>query len=446
MLAVLGHIDAVHGSYYLLMHLVVKAGTSEAILRMPSVLAMAVAAWLTAVIGGELAGPRTGLAGGLLFAMSPLTTEYAQDARPFALVTCLAVLASYRFVIFIRTGRTKDAAWYGVALAACGLMNVFGLLLLAGHAATLALSPVRKDRLLRFAWAAAAAALVVSPVALLAASEVAQVSWERKPGPATVAGILAALAVAAIAALAAIRSAHEQQAAHGISQVDTLRVGTAPLVILSAPWLIIPVTILVIGSQIPIPSAPGAAASAAAGSGIWQPRYLLFCFPALVLLLVALTARLRPKAATILTVALIAGAAAAQPFTRPATSPDNLRAVSALLQARARSGDAVIFPNIAKRLIKAAYPAGFAHVRDVGLDRSATARDSLYGLNVSSHVLWHRLAGTERVWMIIFPVPRPVKYFGNPTAPRAFCLERSWQFSLNMVLLYHRCLKAERPI
>lgn len=36
MLTVLRHIDAVHGSYYPLMHLVVKLGTSEAVLRMPS--------------------------------------------------------------------------------------------------------------------------------------------------------------------------------------------------------------------------------------------------------------------------------------------------------------------------------------------------------------------------------------------------------------------------
>jgi mannosyltransferase len=281
MLAVLGHIDAVHGSYYLLMHLVVKFGASEAIVRMPSVLAMTAAAWFTAVIGSELAGPLPGLAGGLLFAISPLTTEYAQDARPFAMVTCLAALASYRFVIFIRTGRTKDAAWYGAALALCGLMNVFGLLLLTGHAATLALSPVRKDRLLRFAGAAATATLVVSPVAWLAATEVAQVSWERRPGLATVASILAALAAAAVVALMAIRPERQPQTSDGTSQVYTARFGTDPLVRLSAPWLIIPVAFLVIGSQISIPSAPGAAAGAAAGSGIWQPRYLLFCFPAL---------------------------------------------------------------------------------------------------------------------------------------------------------------------
>ncbi|HET9897977.1 MAG TPA: glycosyltransferase family 39 protein [Streptosporangiaceae bacterium] len=433
MMSMLGHIDAVHGAYYLLIHVLAKLGTSEAVLRMPSVVAMAAAAWFTAALGRDLAGARTGLACGLLFAVSPVTTEYAHDARPFALVTCLAALASYRFVSFVRTGTRRDAAWYGAVLAACGLMNVFGMLLVVSHAVTLAASPVRADRVRRFGFAAGAATLVVSPVAWLAATEISQVGWERKPSAYIVFGLLTSLVVAGIAARVAVRGARSS------SVQSSATLGTAPLIRLSAAWLLLPLAILLIASQIPIPAAPGASISASAGAGIWEPRYLLFCIPGLVLFVVGLISRLNVKISIIVTSAVMAGAVAAQPLARPATSSDDIRAVATLLQARSRDGDAVVFPDIAKRLIKDAYPAGFTHVTDVGLDRSPAARNSLYGLNASPRILWQRLAGTKRVWLVTFPVPRPGRYYGHATRPRAFCLERTWRFPLNMVRLYHRC-------
>jgi mannosyltransferase len=430
MMSVLGHIDAVHGAYYLIIHLVVKIGTSETILRLPSVLAIAAAAWFTAAIGRELAEAWTGLACGLLFAVTPITTEYAHDARPFAMVTGLAVLTSYRFVIFVRTGKRQDAVWYGAALAACGFMNIFGMLLIAGHAATLVASPVRADRMRSFAYAAGAAILAVSPVALLAATEVRQVGWERRLGAIVVLALLATMIVLGIAARAVVRSSFRSPSA---------TLGRAPIIRLSAPWLILPVAILLVASQIPITSPPGGSSGASAAAGIWEPRYLLFCLPGLVLLIVGLISALRPRPAIVLTSVVIAGAAAIQPLARPGTSSDDIRAVAALLQVQARQGDAVVFPDIAKRLIKDAYPAGFTRLKDVGLDTSPAARNSLYGLNVSPGVLWQRLAGPKRIWMVVFPVSQPGRYYGNASDPHAFCLQRSWQYPLNLVLLYRRC-------
>jgi len=226
MLAVLGHIDAVHGSYYLLMHLVVKLGNSAAVVRTPSVLAMTVAAWFTTRLGIKLAGGRIGLVAGLLFAASPLTTEYAQDARPFAMVTCLAVLASYRFVVFVRTGARPHAIWYGVALATCGLMNVFGLLIVAGHAVTLVGSPVHRDRLRWFAYSAGAAVLAVSPVVWLAATEVGQVGWERGPGAAVALAVLVGLAVVGLLAWRTAPRRASPMSTMGISQNRSALLGS----------------------------------------------------------------------------------------------------------------------------------------------------------------------------------------------------------------------------
>ncbi len=50
----LRHVDVVHGTYYLLMHGWAAVGTSPAVLRIPSVIAMCVAVALTAVLAARL--------------------------------------------------------------------------------------------------------------------------------------------------------------------------------------------------------------------------------------------------------------------------------------------------------------------------------------------------------------------------------------------------------
>ncbi len=84
--ALLGHQDAVHGAYYLLMHVIAAvAGTSATALRFPSLCAMVIAAGFVAATGRRAAalaaapdsGQRldipalTGLLSGLLFATAP---------------------------------------------------------------------------------------------------------------------------------------------------------------------------------------------------------------------------------------------------------------------------------------------------------------------------------------------------------------------------------------
>src|SRR5439155_265575 len=84
-----GHIDAVITPYYLLMHAwIAAAGTSATALRLPSVLAMAVAAVVTSVIGRRLASTAqlpapaaTGVLAGLLFAAAPQVAGYGQGRQ-----------------------------------------------------------------------------------------------------------------------------------------------------------------------------------------------------------------------------------------------------------------------------------------------------------------------------------------------------------------------------
>lgn len=73
------------------MHLVVGLlGSSEAAVRLPSLVGMSGAAGMTAVLGRRLAAnsavflapPVPGVTAGLLLVAIPQTTHYAQDSRP----------------------------------------------------------------------------------------------------------------------------------------------------------------------------------------------------------------------------------------------------------------------------------------------------------------------------------------------------------------------------
>ncbi|MFG2058297.1 glycosyltransferase family 39 protein [Micromonospora sp. NPDC048930] len=129
-----GTIDAATGPYYLFMHgWTALLGTSPAALRLPSALAMAAAAGLTARLGERLAGARVGLLAGLLLAVLPGTSRYGQEARPYALATLLAVLATLLLVDAL--GRPTWRRWTGYAVAAAllGLTHMIALTLFAAH-------------------------------------------------------------------------------------------------------------------------------------------------------------------------------------------------------------------------------------------------------------------------------------------------------------------------
>src|SRR5262249_49726072 len=99
----LGQIDAVHGLYYLLMHGWAAIGTSPAVLRIPSVLAMSAAAGMTALLGARLS--RSGWAGlfaGLIVALTPAMSFYAQTARSYALVFATVVGSTLALVAAVQ--------------------------------------------------------------------------------------------------------------------------------------------------------------------------------------------------------------------------------------------------------------------------------------------------------------------------------------------------------
>ncbi|WP_434741846.1 hypothetical protein [Micromonospora sp. SH-82] len=183
-----GSVDAVLTPYYAVTKAYATvAGTGTAALRLPSVVAIVGATVVVAVLGRRLGGAGAGFTAGLVFALLPVTSRYAQEARPYAFVilaSAVAVLALDRALARPTPGRL---AGYAAACAAAGLLHpLSGLLLLAGHAVGAGwwcLTTAGADRSRRTGrrWLVAAG-VGASPAVLLGwwgAGQTGQVSWIR---------------------------------------------------------------------------------------------------------------------------------------------------------------------------------------------------------------------------------------------------------------------------
>jgi mannosyltransferase len=110
--------------YYLLLHLWMRAaGTSEEATRWLSVLCALVSVPVAWWAARALFGTRTAWMAAVLAATSPFLTQYAQEARMYALVALLALVASGTYARAFAIGGTERerrpwAIGYAVALAA----------------------------------------------------------------------------------------------------------------------------------------------------------------------------------------------------------------------------------------------------------------------------------------------------------------------------------------
>ena len=128
-------VDAVLAPYYTLAWAWTRLfGDSDVALRLPSLLAMAGTAALVGALGARLANARAGLLAGLVLAVLPASSRFAQEARPYALTTFAATLATLLLVRAVDRPAVGRLAGYAAAVALAGLMNEIAILLLAAHA------------------------------------------------------------------------------------------------------------------------------------------------------------------------------------------------------------------------------------------------------------------------------------------------------------------------
>ena len=175
----LRNVDVVHGGYYLLMHgLFACFGAGTTTLRLPSVLAMAVAAACVAAIGHRLADKWVGLAAGMALGLLPAVQFHLQEGRPYALVAAGAGISTWLLVRLLH-GRDRTAYWvaYGGTVLMCGLLNWLSLMVLLAHLATLVRTRAGRRVWIRWAASSTAATAGVLPLALFSREQAQQVAW-----------------------------------------------------------------------------------------------------------------------------------------------------------------------------------------------------------------------------------------------------------------------------
>jgi len=430
----LGHQDAVHGAYYLLMHVVAAVlGTSAAALRFPSLCAMVIATGFVAATGRRAAAlapapdagrngrgldvpALTGLLSGLLFATAPYMTYYAQMARSYAIETMFAVIASYLLLRAWPDGRWRWWLGYAAAVALTGLFNIFGLLIVAAHGVTLLLTdargqtaPGRRIGRIPMRWLAAcgAAVIVLGPLLGLASRQQVQIAWLNRPTLnamerllVNLAGSRPLIAPFALLALAGLLTAWRADHWRPLNPAA-----------IALPWLVVPPFVLIAVSFV---------------KPVYYVRYIEFCLPALAILAGAgLTGLIRLAAVTplrrsrpgrwrlgplrlawlpaVLAVAVLGALLAGpqQAIRQTAARPDNLRLASAIVAAHEQPGDVVFYLPATMHVLGTAYPAPFARLRDIARNKSAIASGTLTGTEITSPArLKSRFTDVRRVWVV----------------------------------------------
>lgn len=415
-------IDGVNGPYYLLTHAWLRlAGDSVAALRMPAALAMTAAAGVTAALGATLFHPRVGLVAGLLFAVVPSTSRYGQEARPYALATLLAVVATLLLVRSLRCPTWRRWIGYAAALAWLGLLHLVAVSLVAGHAVAVGAAWWRRrdPRSLRWLPALLPAAGLVTPLALLGrAQQGRQLDWVDRPSLAELAGLPGAVAQAGavgglLVGLAVLAVAgyprwtgwagHPGCAGHpGLARAGR-PVGDEWRWTLAA-ILLLPAALLFLGGLV---------------SPLWVPRYLLFVVPfGCVLAATALVPShpvpahpatraappLRAALPIVLLVALLGAAdqmALRTTHEWPRSRPVDYPRAARIIAAHQRPGDGMVFSPRADWAFldtAIAYHLRRNRPRDVLLARDPVGRADLFGTECAQPA--ECLAGVDRLWML----------------------------------------------
>jgi mannosyltransferase len=382
LLALAGNVDAVHTTYYALLHVWISvAGTSELATRTPSSIAVGFLIAAIVVLGERLGGMRLGVAAGISGIALPRITYMATEARSYAFAAMGAAWIMVLVVALLGSPRTparpglRRLVWaaLGLAIGAASWMFLYVVLLVPVIAVVLLVR--RRDLLRSWIWTAAVAVVVTAPIALVAYAERRQIAflahrdvvspdgvfvsqWFLKPWPALLGWTIILLAV-----VLCVRRRRDLRA-----------------LLVAGAWTVLPTALLLLAGVV---------------SPIYTSRYPSFCVGGVALLIglgvvrIAETVRGRiPQLALgAVVLALVVGVAA--PVYAAQRGPFGQAGGADFKQAAeevsdlAHPGDAVVFgedtkPSLDPRIALRLYPQHFAGLRDVELVTAFDAHPHLW--------------------------------------------------------------------
>ncbi|MBV7698452.1 glycosyltransferase family 39 protein [Streptomyces sp. TRM70350] len=394
------HIDAVHGLYYLLMHGVFVLWDGGLVaLRLPSVLATAMAAAGVGAIGARLAGRPTGVIAGLVFALLPVTQHYAQEGRSYALVTAGVTWATYMFLRGCRDPRARWWTLYGVVLGLACWLHEFAALAIVAHGLTL--WRLRVSQRLWRCWgiSAVGVSLCLLPLAAVSAGQAdEQLGWLGRPG------LTSWLQFAGISIVGWL-----------LCRFLVRRTGRRDLAAMALPMLVAPAGLLMAVSLV---------------KPWYVERYVLYGMTGLALPAGAALAwaveqrhRLVPVA-RVLTGCLVAVATIAvllpwSLFVRtPESRKDDAVAVAEAVARSADEGDGVLFMPARRREWLLSYPTVLGRLDDLALAESPSVSRTLQGTELPPETIRRHMLATDRIIALTDPAGQPLDPFPQEEAKR----------------------------
>jgi len=404
----LGHVDAVHGAYYLGLHWWISVfGTSPFALRFPSAVAVGLTTAAVVVLVWRLDGRRLAVLTGAVCMILPRVTYMGEEARSYAFSAAVVTWLTVLLVEILHRREVGTGWWVGYAalLAVGTYVFLYVALFVAVHAVILAALRVRRATLIGWAAAVACAMLAAVPLGVVGLLERNQISYLATTDQSSFETMFRSLwfgswwvaAVAWALMLAAVCIPWLLRVRSGVRNTWMLTRSTPTPLALAVAWLVVPAVILV-SAQAVIPG--------------FTARYVSFCAPAAAILIacgVRSLFRLRAWAgitAGALLLALIVPVYVGQ-RTAYAKNDSDWAELSAVVGAHAHPGDGVVFdesvrPSRRPRLAMHTYPAGFAGLVDVTLQtpykQNDTWHDAAYSVDQAD--ARDRLEGVERIWLI----------------------------------------------
>jgi mannosyltransferase len=391
-LLLVGHVDAVLASYYLLVHAVAPGDVVGA--RVVSVVALAAATVLLLPLCRRLGVPAAGLGAAAFLVVCPVAARWAQEARPAALAVLAATAATFALTAALTGGRARWWCWYALAVAVLAYVQLTALLLLPAHAVTVWVC--RRDLTRRWAAAASAAVLAAAPLAYLGSRQRDAIAWIARPEASRLEDLpYAMLGTAPIAAV--VLGTVVLAAARHPPDPAGRQPGDRPpgVVAVALPWAVVPAAGLWLGGQV---------------TPLYTERYLVFCLPAVALLVGRALAGLRRRhAATALVAVLLLGLPQQVAIRSDGGHREDIGQLLAVVRDQGRPGDAVIFEQQSTRLLAEAFPATFAPLRDVTAGRSGASAGTFGGTwpDRPCRTIPERVDGHARVWVVALHGKRP---------------------------------------
>jgi mannosyltransferase len=379
--------------YYVLLRGWIQLGSGEFVVRSLSVVAGVAAIPAIYLLGTRLFGPKAGRVAALLLTVHAFHIGYSQEARAYSLFVLLAIVSCLFFLLSLEQPSRKNRVGYILVSALMVYAQVFGVWMLLAQWISLVF---RRGGIAwrQFLLSVAIICLLISPLAycLLFASDRTQLYWLTKPTPQDFyrfaldltgnGGVLLLVLCGALALIGlgtGLRSSSTSADSWKYWFLST--------------WLILPVALaLLVSLRWPV----------------FEPRFLIFCLPPLVLLVSDAAARIRSNVFFAAALMILLGLSLSGTYSyyrarADAEHTDDWRSATHFVLLQARTGDAVLFSYSEERLAFDEYERRFNTV-DSPLHEFPEQTDlellTLRPSRPSPELLDEIVAGYKRVWVI----------------------------------------------